>query len=101
MICTVCHTENGDHRLFCSHCGKELISKRHQCGFINCGNDLYCGGCGNPLLFEENSGKEIIMWGEKITESELNEILNGEDVSSVQKGITLSQVDIDLLFKNQ
>lgn len=101
MICTACHTENGEHRLFCSHCGKELVSKRHQCGFINGDNDLYCGGCGIPLMSEENLDEEAIMWGEKITESDLNEILNEENMSSVQKGIPLSQVEIDLLFKNQ
>ncbi len=101
MICTMCHTENGDYRLFCSHCGKEMVSKRHLCGFINRGNDLYCGGCGNALVIEDNPNKEIGISAEKITESELNEILNGEKMSPVQKSVALSQSEIDSLFKNQ
>jgi uncharacterized membrane protein YvbJ len=101
MICTACHTENSEHRLFCTQCGKKLTSKRHQCGFINADNDLYCGGCGIPMMSEENLDEEAIVWGEKITENDLNEILNEENMSSVQKSTPLSQVEIDLLFKNQ
>lgn len=107
MICESCHTENNINRLFCLHCGKTLPTQRHACGFVNYEKDIYCGGCGmltkasTEGIQNSNHKKSTqgLFVGEKFSEEDIKSILEENDFRMKEKKYTLSQSDIDSMFK--
>jgi class 3 adenylate cyclase/tetratricopeptide (TPR) repeat protein len=51
MRCSRCQTENREGRRFCASCGAAL-ARACECGYANDATDLFCGGCGRPLVRE-------------------------------------------------
>ncbi|RCK73974.1 MAG: hypothetical protein IGBAC_2121 [Ignavibacteriae bacterium] len=107
MICSACNTENLPQRLYCSSCGNKLASIRHICGFINNETDNYCGGCGKKLKdSEENfeSGKYDVNISkpssEFLTEVDIKNILEECSMRYTPKGASLTQEEIEKLFKS-
>lgn len=47
MQCPRCHAENREGRRFCGECGFSLASTYSSCGFLNEGNEKFCGGRGD------------------------------------------------------
>lgn len=106
MLCPSCNIDNATTRLYCSRCGTKLNTKRHICGFINDETDIYCGGCGLRLIDTEdkNFSKQdesslIALSSEKITEEDLKNILTECNEKFVAKKATLTQEEIEKLFK--
>ncbi|MDI6803362.1 MAG: zinc ribbon domain-containing protein [Bacteroidota bacterium] len=107
MICEACNTENNINRLFCLHCGKTLPTQRHSCGFINSEKDIYCGGCGmltkvSPEGIQNLNHKQTrqgLFVGENFSEEDIKAILEEDNFQTKEKKYTLSQTEIDSMFK--
>lgn len=107
MICESCNNENNINRLFCHHCGKTLPTQRHACGFINCQKDIYCGGCGmltkvSPEGIQSSNHQKStqgLFVGEKFSEEDIKSILEEDNFQMKEKKYTLSQTEIDSMFK--
>lgn len=107
MLCESCNTENNLNRQFCLNCGKTLSTQRHSCGFINCAKDIYCGGCGVLIKGSQNGLQNSVpkksvhglFVGEKFSEEDIKSILEEDNVRMKEKKYTLSQAEIDSLFK--
>lgn len=107
MICESCNSENNTSRLFCHQCGKTLPTQRHTCGFINYQNDIYCGGCGMLVknshhglqnLIQTKSTQGLLV-GEEFSEDDIKAILEEDKFHIKEKKYTLSQAEIDSMFK--
>lgn len=106
MLCPICNKENTTLRLYCSNCGSRLNTKRHTCGFLNEETDRFCGGCGLQLIDVEDGNrlkKEesnfLTMGSEKITEEDIKNILAECTEKISGRKATLSQDEIEKLFK--
>ncbi len=107
MVCESCNSENSINRLYCHQCGKSLATRRHLCGFINCEKDIYCGGCGMLIKVSTDVGqnlnlkqtKQSVFVGEKFSEEDIKSILEEDDFQMKEKKYTLSQSEIDSIFK--
>lgn len=107
MLCDSCNTENNSNRLFCHQCGKALPTQRHTCGFINCQKDLYCGGCGMLVKdsqqglqnLNQKKSTQDLLFGEEFSEDDIKAILEENKFHAKEKKYTLSQAEIDSMFK--
>lgn len=107
MLCESCHIENNPNRQFCFQCGKTLTTQRHTCGFINCEKDVYCGGCGVLIKGSQDGLQNLnhkkstqsLFVGEKFSEEDIKSILEEDNFRMKEKKYTLSQTEIDSLFK--
>jgi hypothetical protein len=48
ISCTVCRRSNNPWRKFCGSCGTGFAGTC-KCGFVNTGEDRFCGGCGGAI----------------------------------------------------
>ncbi|HEY3068382.1 MAG TPA: adenylate/guanylate cyclase domain-containing protein [Methylomirabilota bacterium] len=61
MTCPRCHVEQADSARFCTACGAALPVACSECGFVNSGEAIFCGGCGKrtrPTAWRRARGPE-------------------------------------------
>ncbi|NOZ61477.1 MAG: zinc ribbon domain-containing protein [Calditrichaeota bacterium] len=104
MICKSCGADNKDWASYCTHCGVPL-GNVCRCSFINEAGDLYCGGCGRPLMANGNDRlkRDIALEGLELVDNQFNEsqikkLIRESLLMKVDEDDSINQSDIDLIF---
>ncbi|OQX88778.1 hypothetical protein B6D60_01195 [candidate division KSB1 bacterium 4484_87] len=104
MICKSCGAENKDWASYCTQCGLPL-GDVCRCSFVNEPGDLYCGGCGKPLMPNENdnlkrnpSSMNVEFGKMTLSESQIKKLIRESLLIKTDDEENISQKDIDLIF---
>ncbi len=104
MICKSCGAENKEWASYCTQCGIPL-GDVCRCSFRNEPGNLYCGGCGRPLMANDNErlNKEtspniLDPIDKPLSEILIKRLIRESLLMKVDEDDGIDQNDIDLMF---
>ena len=104
MICKSCGADNKDWASYCTQCGVPL-GDVCRCSFVNEPGNLYCGGCGRPIIAngkkganEANSSSSLDAMNEPLSEAQIKRLIRESLLLKIDESETVDQKDIDLMF---
>lgn len=101
MICKSCGAENKDWASYCTQCGIPL-GDVCRCSFINEPGNLYCGGCGRPILANETTKKSpstaLDPLNKQLSETQIKKLIRESLLIKADDEEQIDQRDIDLMF---